>query len=95
MRRGIEDPNELAYYVVFAPKESTTLEELVRVAGTRWQIESCLESAKDQFGLAEYEVRKWDAWHRHVTLTLLAHAFVSVVRSKEAVKRGPKKRSCP
>src|SRR5918992_1607874 len=77
------------------PKETTTLEKVVRVAGTRWQIESCFESAKDQFGLAEYEVRKWDAWHRHATLALLAHAFVSVVRSKEALKRGPKKRSCP
>jgi SRSO17 transposase len=95
VRRGMEEPNELAYYVVFAPKETTTLEEVVRVAGTRWQIESCFESAKDQFGLAEYEVRKWDAWHRHATLALLAHAFVSVVRSKEVLKRGPKKRSCP
>ena len=95
VRRAIEDPNALvAYYVVFAPKETTTLEEVLRVAGRRWQIELCFESAKEQFGLAEYEVRKWDAWHRHATLALLAHAFVSVVRSKEALKRGPKKRSC-
>lgn len=96
VRRGIEDPNEFAYYVVFAPKEATTLEELVRVASTRWQIESCFQTAKDQFALAEYEVRKSDAWHRHVRLSLLAHAFVSVVRSREASKRGPKQRcSCP
>ncbi len=87
VRRNVEDPEELAYYVVFAPKESTTLEELVRVAGTRWRIESCFEEAKDGFGLAEYEVRKWDGWHRHVTLCLLAHAFVCVVRS-EGVRRG-------
>lgn len=56
VRRNVEDPEELAYYVVFAPKESTTLEELVRVAGTRWRIESCFEEAKDGFGLAQYEV---------------------------------------
>jgi SRSO17 transposase len=78
VRRNVEDPDELAYYVVFAPKESTTLEELVRVAGTRWRIESCFEEAKDGFGLADYEVRKWDGWHRHVTLCLLAHAFAFV-----------------
>ncbi len=86
VRRSPEDPEELAYYVVFAPKETTTLEEVVRVAGTRWNIESCFESAKGEFGLDEYEVRKWEAWHRHVTLSLLAHSFVSVVRSKEAQK---------
>ncbi len=86
-RRNVEDPEELAYYVVFAPKESTTLEELVRVAGTRWRIESCFEQAKDGFGLAQYEVRKWDGWHRHVTLCLLPHAFVCVVRS-EGVRSG-------
>jgi SRSO17 transposase len=60
VRRSVQDPNDLAYYVVFAPKESTTLEELVRVAGTRWRIESCFEETKDSFGLDEYEVRKWD-----------------------------------
>lgn len=86
VRRSPEDPEELAYYVVFAPKETTTLEEVVRVAGTRWTIESCFESAKGEFGLDEYEVRKWEAWHRHVTLSLLAHAFVGVVRSREAQK---------
>jgi hypothetical protein len=37
VRRSVQDPDDLAYYVVFAPKESTTLEELVRVAGTRWR----------------------------------------------------------
>jgi SRSO17 transposase len=58
VRRNVEDPEEVAYYVVFAPKETTTLEELVRVAGTRWRIESCFEQAKDGFGLAQYEVRK-------------------------------------
>lgn len=86
VRRNLSDPEELAYYVVFAPKEGTTLEELVQVAGTRWRIEECFEQAKGQFGLDEYEVRKWDAWHRHVTLSLLAHAFCAVVRSKEAEK---------
>lgn len=64
--RGLEDPKELAYYAVFASKEGTTLEELVRVAETRWRIESCFEQAKKgEAGLDEYEVRRWEAWHRH------------------------------
>ncbi len=82
VRRSLEDPRKLAYYVVFAPT-GTPLEELVRVAGSRWRIESCFEQAKGGFGLDEYEVRRWEAWHRHVTLSLLAHAFVGVVSLRE------------
>ena len=88
VRRGIEEPEKLAFYVAFAPKDATTLEDLVRVAGSRWRIESCFEAAKSNFGLDEYEVRKWGSWHRHVTLSLLAHAFSTVVSSREAQKGG-------
>lgn len=87
VRRSIDDPSERAYYVVFARREAAALERLVRVAGTRWQIESAFEEAKGACGLDEYEVRKWVAWHRHVTLSLLAHAFLAVVRAEER-KRG-------
>ena len=55
VRRSIAKPGELAYYVCFGP-ESTTLEELVRVAGTRWTIEECFEEAKGEVGLDQYEV---------------------------------------
>jgi len=81
IRREIENPKERAYYVVFAPRDATTLEEVVRVAGMRWRIETCFEEAKGECGLDEYECRKWEAWHRHITLSLLAHAFLSVVRA--------------
>ena len=80
VRRGIDDPTELAYYLAYGPKE-TTVKELVRVAGRRWTIEDCFEQAKGEVGLDEYEVRKWEAWHRHVTLSLLAHAYLAVLRS--------------
>ena len=86
VRRSVEEPAALTYYVVFAPREGTTLEKLAAVAGSRWQIESCFESAKGECGLDQYEVRKWDAWHRHITLSLLAHAFLSVTRAKEEQK---------
>ena len=86
VRRSIGDPTELAYYLAYGPKETPT-EELIRVAGKRWTIEDCLEQAKGEMGLDEYEVRKWEAWHRHITLCLLAHAYLAVLRSN-AAKRG-------
>ena len=87
VRRDIEDPGECAYYVVFAPRE-TSLEQMVHVAGMRWRVEVGFEEAKGECGLDEYECRKWAAWHRHITLSLLAHAFLSVVRACRA-KGGP------
>ena len=80
-RRNIAQPEELAYYVCFAPA-NTTLEDLVRVAGTRWTIEECFEEAKGQVGLDQYEVRKWEGWYRHITLAMLAHAYLAVVRQQ-------------
>jgi SRSO17 transposase len=77
-RRSLDD-GELAYYRAFAP-EGTSLADVVRVAGTRWTIEQCLEEAKGEAGLDQYEVRYWHSWQRHVTLSLLAHAFLAALR---------------
>lgn len=88
VRRNVEDPDDLAYYVVFAPA-GASLPELVRVAGQRWTIEQCFEGAKGEAGLDQYEVRSWEGWYRHVTLSLLAHAFLCVTRA--AVAEGAKK----
>src|SRR5687767_4424255 len=66
VRRSLTDPEDLAYSVCFAPA-GTPLDKLVRVAGTRWAIESCIEEAKGEVGLDQYEVRKWDGWYRHLT----------------------------
>ena len=52
--------------------------ELVRVAGTRWAIEECFEVAKQEVGLSDYEIRSWHGWYRHITLAMLAHAYLSV-----------------
>ena len=87
VRRSVSKPEELAYYVCFGPAE-TALEELVRVAGTRWSIEECFEEAKGQVGLDQYEVRKWDGWYRHITLAMLAHAYLAVVRNQALGKGG-------
>jgi SRSO17 transposase len=87
IRRSLTDPAATAYYVCFAPA-GTLLKELVRVAGTRWAIESCIEEAKGRVGLDQYEVRKWDGWHRHITLAVIAHAMLTVIRAREVEKGG-------
>jgi SRSO17 transposase len=73
------DPDEHRYFLAYGP-EATTAAELVRVCESRWQIEECLAEAKGEVGLDQYEVRKWNAWHRHATLCLLAHAYLVVTR---------------
>ena len=45
-----------------------------------WQIEEAFEQAKGEVGLDHDQVRRWTAWYRHITLALLAHAFLTVVR---------------
>ncbi len=92
VRRQIDDPRELAYYLCYGPARTTT-DELIKIAGKRWRIEETFEATKSEVGLDEYEVRKWDGWYRHITLCLLAHAYLSVVRSvaereEETVKGG-------
>ena len=89
IRRSVSRPEEVAYYHAFAP-EGTTVAELARVAGTRWAIEEGFERAKGEVGLDQYEVRSWAGWHRHVTLCLLAHAFLAVTRAaaNAAAKKG-------
>src|SRR3712207_2987842 len=83
-RRSIPtDPGEapeLAYYVCAGPT-ATTLEQLIAVAGGRWRIEECFQAAKNEAGLASYQVRDYTAWYRHITLAMLAHAYLSATRA--------------
>jgi SRSO17 transposase len=75
IRRSLTDPREKAYYFVFAPK-GTTLPEMVKAIGARWHIEEDFETGKD-LGLDHYEVRSFTGWYRHITLVMLAHAFLT------------------
>lgn len=92
IRRSITNPDEIAYYLAFGP-EKTSFQEVVEVAGRRWGIEVAFEEAKGEAGLDEYEVRKWDSWYRHITLSLMAHAYLAVKRFVENEKRGRMKSS--
>ena len=90
-RRTLGDQQELAYYVVSAPK-TTHLEEMIKVAGTRWAIEESFASAKGEVGLDQYEVRSWDGWYRHMTLAMMAHAYLTVLRARAATPPQKKRR---
>jgi SRSO17 transposase len=79
IRRAVSDPEEHAFYRAFG-HDDVSVAELARVAGTRWTIEAGFQRAK-AIGLDQYEVRRWTAWHRHITLCLLAHAFLAVTRA--------------
>ncbi|MBC7921893.1 MAG: hypothetical protein H7Z75_12490 [Ferruginibacter sp.] len=59
------------------------MEHLVSRAGQGWQIEQGFQLAKGACGLDHYEVGKWQAWYRHTTLALLAHAFLVIARANE------------
>ena len=90
-RRSLSKPDEIAYYFVFGPAD-VTLQQVVQVAGTRWQVEQAFELAKGEVGLDEYEVRTWVGWYRHVTLAMFALAYLTVGRlhaqSQHGVKGG-------
>lgn len=77
IRRSV-DGGELAFYHCFNPRRDS-VSELVRVAGARWPIEECYEASKGEAGLDHYQVRRYDAWYRHITLAMLAHAFLAVL----------------
>ncbi len=78
LRRGLDEGREVAYYLAAGPRR-TTLTRLAKTAGARWAIEGGFEAAKQEVGLADYEVRSWTGWHRHITLALLAHAVLAAV----------------
>ena len=78
IRRCIDDPQEKAYYLVFA-SPATTLQEMVWAIGNRWHIEEDLQATK-KLGLDHYEVRSYIGWYRHITLVLLAYAFLVGIR---------------
>jgi SRSO17 transposase len=89
VRRSISDHGEMAYYLSNAP-ENTTIETLAGVACRRYSIEQCFEEAKGEAGLDQYEVRYWHSWYRHITLSMMAHAFMA---SLSAVGSPPPKLS--
>ena len=97
VRRNPTDPTDEVYFRVFAPA-GTSLQTLVQVAGQRWTVEECFELGKGEVGLDHYQVRHWQAWHRAITLAMLALAFLVVIRQAvhhDAVEKKPTVRLRP
>jgi SRSO17 transposase len=86
-RRSITHPDEISYYICYGPVD-TDLAELVRVAGARWAIEECFQTTKNETGLDHYQVRRYHAWYRHITLSMAAAAFLVITRNATK-KRAP------
>lgn len=83
IRRSLQEgskPAEVAYFLVFAPAQ-TPLWQIVVAIGSRWTVEQCFEEAKGEVGLDEYEVRSFQGWYRHITCSMLTHAFLTVLRA--------------
>lgn len=87
-RRGLDEKRELAYYNVLAP-EGAGMMDLVQGAGARWGIEESFEQAKGEVGLDQYQVRRWAGWYRHITLSMLALAYLVVTRHVTVAPESP------
>jgi len=78
IRRSVDD-GELAFYHCYNPRREG-FGELVRAAGSRWPVEECFGAGKNEAGLDNYQVRLYHAWYRHITMSMLALAFLAVIR---------------
>jgi SRSO17 transposase len=79
IRRSLAQPHEPAFHLTHAT-DGAALADLAHVAGARWTIEARSAAAKGEVGLDQHEVRSWTGWHRHVTLAMLAHAYLAALR---------------
>lgn len=86
IRRTLDDDPQYDFFISNAPIE-TPLTELVAVALMRHEIEQVFEEAKGQLGLADYEVRTWHGWYRHMTLCFLAHTWLMTISHHEREKK--------
>nr|WP_234432653.1 hypothetical protein [Streptomyces sp. MUSC 125] len=84
-RRSLNRPDQVAYYPAYAPV-GTGVDRLMRAAGRRWEIEECFQAAKNECGLDQYQVRRYVGWMRHITLAMLAYAFLAATAAQAATK---------
>ena len=93
-RRSLSDPKQRGYYLAYAPAK-TSLATLAWIASQRYTVEQCIEEAKGEAGLDEYEVRFWHSWYRHITLSMMAHAWLASIRRLEQGKKVRARMSLP
>jgi SRSO17 transposase len=86
-RGSLADPAQIAYYACYGPRRSSTA-GLAWTAGSRWHIEECIQQANGEAGPGHHQVRAWRAWYAHITLSVLALAWLAASKA-QAEKRGP------
>ena len=82
-RRSLSSPEEISYYACSGSCRSSTA-DLAWTAGSRWHVEECFQQAKNETGLDHYRARTWRAWYAHVTLSMLALAWLAAARVQAA-----------
>lgn len=80
-RRNLSEKNKIRGYIAYGTNE-TKIEEFVKTAGIRWTIEMNFAEMKGETGLDQYEVRSYEGWQKHITLSCIAHAFLTVLREQ-------------
>lgn len=86
VQRKLTDKPLYSFYLSNAPSD-TELVDLVAVALSRHPIEDLFEEAKSEVGMADYEVRHWHSWHRHMTLVMLAHTWLKLIQHQQREKK--------
>ena len=74
-RRSFAPQPEEKFYLSNAPWHYPT-QELIRISGLRWPIETALEDAKGETGMDHYETRTWWGWHHQMLQSFMAHLFL-------------------
>jgi SRSO17 transposase len=64
-------------YLLSCAPLTTPVAEFARVFKAEHKIEECLQRAKGEAGLADYQVRTWEGWHHHQALSLVATWFLT------------------
>jgi SRSO17 transposase len=82
------DGSELKYHLSNAPADTPVL-RLAQVSALRWPVETEFQIEKGETGLDEYEVRSWQGWHHHITMALLAGAFLLSLQQEWGEKAAP------
>jgi len=83
-RRRVGHPDEeIKFYLSNAP-EDVGLERMAWAACLRWTIEENFKAAKSELGLDHYEVTRYRGWYHHVTLAMMALAFLRLTQREWA-----------
>jgi SRSO17 transposase len=88
VRRTVTEPPDTTYFLSNADS-TTSLDLLAQVGGSPYPVEHLLEEAKGSAGLGQYQVRYWHSWYRHMTLALMVHTWLTLLRQADAQKKVP------